>query len=105
MELYELTIAEAHRLLKDKEISSQELTRAVLDRIDAKEQQVDAFPKDEHEQHPGTNPTCFFEVFWLGDPPAFFQLLDQGFGSFAGFGQILAVDQDAVDDQSDKDYQ
>ena len=35
MQLYELTIHESHRLLKGKEISAQELTRAVLDRIDA----------------------------------------------------------------------
>jgi aspartyl-tRNA(Asn)/glutamyl-tRNA(Gln) amidotransferase subunit A len=43
MELFELTIKEAHRLLKTKEISSVELTRAVLDRINAVEGQVDAF--------------------------------------------------------------
>jgi aspartyl-tRNA(Asn)/glutamyl-tRNA(Gln) amidotransferase subunit A len=43
MELFELTIEEAHRLLKTKEISSVELTRAVLDRINAVEGKVDAF--------------------------------------------------------------
>ncbi len=43
MELYQLTIEEAHRLLKSKELSSVELTRAVLDRISAVEDRVDAF--------------------------------------------------------------
>ncbi len=43
MELFELTIEKAHRLLKTKEISSVELTRAVLDRIDTVEGKVDAF--------------------------------------------------------------
>ena len=43
MELYELTIEEAHRRLKQKKISAVELTRAVLDRIDAVEGRVDAF--------------------------------------------------------------
>ncbi len=43
MQLYELTIEEAHRLLKQKEISSQELTRAVLDRIGAVEEKVGAY--------------------------------------------------------------
>jgi len=43
MELFELTIKEAHRLLKSKEISSVELTRAVLDRINAVEGKIDAF--------------------------------------------------------------
>jgi aspartyl-tRNA(Asn)/glutamyl-tRNA(Gln) amidotransferase subunit A len=43
MELFELTIKEAHRLLKSKEISSVELTRAVLDRINAVEDKIDAF--------------------------------------------------------------
>ena len=32
-ELYNLTITEAHDLLTKREVSSQELTRAVLDRI------------------------------------------------------------------------
>ena len=35
MELFELTIIEANRLLKSKKISSVELTQAVLDRINA----------------------------------------------------------------------
>ncbi len=43
MELHELTIQAAHQLLKAKEISSRELTQAVLDRIEAVETQVDAF--------------------------------------------------------------
>jgi aspartyl-tRNA(Asn)/glutamyl-tRNA(Gln) amidotransferase subunit A len=43
MKLYELTIGQAHRLLKNKEISSVELTRSVLDRIDAAEALVGAF--------------------------------------------------------------
>ncbi|MEJ2101092.1 MAG: Asp-tRNA(Asn)/Glu-tRNA(Gln) amidotransferase subunit GatA [Desulfobacterales bacterium] len=43
MKLHELTIHEAHRLLKTKEISSVELTRAVLDRIKAVESNIDAF--------------------------------------------------------------
>ncbi|OQX00130.1 MAG: aspartyl/glutamyl-tRNA amidotransferase subunit A [Desulfobacteraceae bacterium A6] len=43
MKLYELTIYEAHGLLKRKEISSQELTRAVLDRIAAVDEMVGAF--------------------------------------------------------------
>ena len=43
MELFELTIEEAHRLLKSKEISSVALTQAVLDRIRALEGKVDAF--------------------------------------------------------------
>jgi aspartyl-tRNA(Asn)/glutamyl-tRNA(Gln) amidotransferase subunit A len=43
MELHELTIHAAHVLLKTKEISSQELTRAALKRIEDVEQKVDAF--------------------------------------------------------------
>jgi aspartyl-tRNA(Asn)/glutamyl-tRNA(Gln) amidotransferase subunit A len=43
VKLHELTIAEAHRLLKSKEISSVELTQAVLERIQAVEDRVDAF--------------------------------------------------------------
>jgi aspartyl-tRNA(Asn)/glutamyl-tRNA(Gln) amidotransferase subunit A len=43
MNLHELTIGEAHHLLKSKEISSRELTRAVLERIDACESKIDAF--------------------------------------------------------------
>ena len=43
MKLHELTIAEAHRLLRKREITSLELTRAVLDRIEAVEHKVDAY--------------------------------------------------------------
>ncbi len=43
VKLHELTIQEAHRLLRNKEISSVELTRAVLDRIHAVEGKIDAF--------------------------------------------------------------
>jgi len=43
VELYELTIDAAHKLLKKREISSRELTRAVFDRIDAVESKVDAY--------------------------------------------------------------
>jgi aspartyl-tRNA(Asn)/glutamyl-tRNA(Gln) amidotransferase subunit A len=43
MQLHQLTISEAHRLLKKKEISSRELTRAVFDRIDAVESKVNAY--------------------------------------------------------------
>ena len=43
MQLYELTIGEAHALLKKREITSVELTRAVLDRINAVEPKIDAF--------------------------------------------------------------
>jgi aspartyl-tRNA(Asn)/glutamyl-tRNA(Gln) amidotransferase subunit A len=43
MKLYELTIAKAHKLLKNKEISSTELTRAVLDRIGEVEERVGAY--------------------------------------------------------------
>ena len=43
MELYELSIHEAHRRLKDKEISSEELTRSVLDRIKAVDEKVGAY--------------------------------------------------------------
>ena len=43
MKLHELTIHEAHDLLKQKEISSEELTRAVLQRIEDVEEKVDAF--------------------------------------------------------------
>jgi aspartyl-tRNA(Asn)/glutamyl-tRNA(Gln) amidotransferase subunit A len=43
MELHALTIEEAHRLLKSKEISSVELTKAVLERIEAVDDRVDAF--------------------------------------------------------------
>jgi aspartyl-tRNA(Asn)/glutamyl-tRNA(Gln) amidotransferase subunit A len=43
VELYDLSIAEAHRLLKNKEITSTELTRAVLDRIAGVEGRIGAF--------------------------------------------------------------
>jgi aspartyl-tRNA(Asn)/glutamyl-tRNA(Gln) amidotransferase subunit A len=43
VDLYNLTISEAHRLLKNKEITSRELTRAVLDRVAAVEGRIDAF--------------------------------------------------------------
>ena len=43
MQLHELAIHEAHQLLKNKKISSRELTRAVLDRIDAVESKIDAY--------------------------------------------------------------
>ncbi len=43
MELYDLSIEEAHRLLKDKRISSRELTQAVLDRIAALDEKIGAF--------------------------------------------------------------
>jgi aspartyl-tRNA(Asn)/glutamyl-tRNA(Gln) amidotransferase subunit A len=41
--LYALSVAEARRLLKNREITSTELTRAVLDRIAAAEGRVNAF--------------------------------------------------------------
>jgi len=43
MQLHHLTITEASRLLKNKEISSRELTRTVLDRIDAVDDNIGAF--------------------------------------------------------------
>ena len=43
MNLYELTIHEASVLLQAREISSQELTRAVLDRIESVEENVGAY--------------------------------------------------------------
>jgi len=43
MQLYQLTINEASRLLKDKKISSRELTRSVLDRIEAVDENIGAF--------------------------------------------------------------
>ena len=43
MKLYELTIHQAHKLLKDREVSSLELTRAVLDHIEKTEEKVHAF--------------------------------------------------------------
>jgi len=43
MKLFELSIHEAHELLKQKAVTSLELTRSVLDRIAAVEEKVDAF--------------------------------------------------------------
>lgn len=43
MKLYELTIKEAHALLKSREISSEELTRSVLDRIDSVDEKINAY--------------------------------------------------------------
>ena len=42
MNLYELTLSEAHALLSKKEISSKDLTRTVLDRIDAVDEKIGA---------------------------------------------------------------
>ncbi|MEE8540366.1 MAG: Asp-tRNA(Asn)/Glu-tRNA(Gln) amidotransferase subunit GatA [Desulfobacterales bacterium] len=43
MQLYELTIQAAHTLLKKREITSEELTRAVLDRVTSLEDKVGAY--------------------------------------------------------------
>jgi aspartyl-tRNA(Asn)/glutamyl-tRNA(Gln) amidotransferase subunit A len=43
LNLHYLTIHQAHRLLEDREVSSVELTRAVLERISATEDKVQAF--------------------------------------------------------------
>jgi aspartyl-tRNA(Asn)/glutamyl-tRNA(Gln) amidotransferase subunit A len=43
MQLYQLTLHQAHQLLKNKEISSLELTQAVLDRIEQIDPQVGAY--------------------------------------------------------------
>jgi len=43
MKLYELSIHKAHTLLKNREISSRELTRAVLERIAALEETIGAY--------------------------------------------------------------
>ena len=43
MNLYELTIHEAHDLLRKKEVSAEELTRVVLARIDAVDDRVGAY--------------------------------------------------------------
>ncbi|KPJ76089.1 MAG: glutamyl-tRNA amidotransferase [Deltaproteobacteria bacterium SG8_13] len=43
MDLHQLSIAAAHSLLKKKEITAVELTRAVLERIDAVEEKVQAY--------------------------------------------------------------
>jgi aspartyl-tRNA(Asn)/glutamyl-tRNA(Gln) amidotransferase subunit A len=50
MQLHQLTISEAHSLLKKKEISSQELTGAVFDRIDAVESKVNAYIAHSRDQ-------------------------------------------------------
>jgi aspartyl-tRNA(Asn)/glutamyl-tRNA(Gln) amidotransferase subunit A len=49
MKLHELTIEQAAELLKKKEISSVDLTRAVLDRIDAVDGKVGAYLTVDHE--------------------------------------------------------
>jgi aspartyl-tRNA(Asn)/glutamyl-tRNA(Gln) amidotransferase subunit A len=43
VDLYQLGITEAHGLLKKRQISALELTRAVLERISAVEEKIDAF--------------------------------------------------------------
>ena len=43
MQLHALTLNQAHHMLKTKEITSVELTRAVLDRVTALEPQVHAY--------------------------------------------------------------
>jgi aspartyl-tRNA(Asn)/glutamyl-tRNA(Gln) amidotransferase subunit A len=43
LKLYELTIHQAHQLLKNREVSSLELTRAVLEQIEKTEEKVHAF--------------------------------------------------------------
>ncbi len=43
MQLYELTIHEAHDLLRNKNISSLDLTRAVLQRIESVDAKVQAY--------------------------------------------------------------
>ncbi len=43
MSLHELTIHKAHTLLKTRELSSEELTREVLNRIQSVEEKIDAF--------------------------------------------------------------
>jgi aspartyl-tRNA(Asn)/glutamyl-tRNA(Gln) amidotransferase subunit A len=43
MDLFRLTIHEAHALLKKKEISSKEITESVLDRIEAVEDRIGAY--------------------------------------------------------------
>ena len=49
MPLYELTIHEAKELLDNKIVSSEDLTRAVLDRIKEVEPSVKSFVKEECE--------------------------------------------------------
>lgn len=43
MKLAELTIKEAHEAIKDKKISSIELTNEIINRIDEKESKIDAY--------------------------------------------------------------
>jgi aspartyl-tRNA(Asn)/glutamyl-tRNA(Gln) amidotransferase subunit A len=43
MELYELTINKAHELLKQRKISSMELTKSLLERIDAQDKKIGAY--------------------------------------------------------------
>ena len=43
MNLHYLTIHQAHQLLKDREVSSVELTKAMLERISATEDKVHSF--------------------------------------------------------------
>ena len=43
MNLYELTMQQAHRLLSEKEVSSQELTAAVIDRIKTVDKKTNAY--------------------------------------------------------------
>ncbi len=43
MQLHSLTLVQARRLLKEGRVSSVELTRAVIDRIDALDQKINAF--------------------------------------------------------------
>ncbi|MCP4356231.1 MAG: Asp-tRNA(Asn)/Glu-tRNA(Gln) amidotransferase subunit GatA [Proteobacteria bacterium] len=49
MNLYELSIEKANKLLTKKEISSKELTQSVLDRIDAVDEKVGAYITVDHE--------------------------------------------------------
>lgn len=43
MELFEQTIHDLHRMLKDRQVSSLEITRALLDRIDTTDTAINAF--------------------------------------------------------------
>ena len=43
MNLYELSVEKASKMLKDKEISSVELTNALLDRIDEKDKSIEGY--------------------------------------------------------------
>ena len=56
MNLYELTMQQAHRLLSEKEVSSQELTAAVIDRIktvDEKQMHTLRWQKKQRWKRPG----------------------------------------------------